>query len=268
MKIKLIAMDFDGTLLNDEKQITEKTRSILIKCKKKGYIMVGITARNLESVKRIFTQISIAEVFDYLILNNGTYIEKVKSGKGKYIGSLTKKQVQKITKGIEDDTEEIDYISVKNYYLYKNKNAINEPFIKNINQIEEIQEPITRMNIFLKDQSKIEWDKEMINHKYKNINCFIMQDAKFPEKWLVVNPKNVNKKNTLKYLGKQLGIPLNKMIFFGDSWNDIEVMGSVGCSVAMKNALEEIKQKADRITLSNNEDGVAVFLERYLEKEE
>ena len=70
MKYKLIAMDFDGTLLNDKKEITNKTKKCLELYRQKGCLIVGVTARNLSSVKGV----SDIKLFDYLILNNGSCI--------------------------------------------------------------------------------------------------------------------------------------------------------------------------------------------------
>lgn len=82
------------------------------------------------------------------------------------------------------------------------------------------------------------------------------------EKWLVVNPKGLDKRVTLEQLGKKLNIKLEEMIFFADGLNDLPVMEAVGCSVAMGNALDIIKEKANETTLSNNEDGIAISLEK------
>lgn len=256
MNYKLIAMDFDGTLLNDKKEVTEKTKNALIKCKKKGYTIVGVTARALYSAKSVVP----LNLFDYLILNNGSYIYDVKKEKGICIGLLDKDTVLEITNIVSDFSNKIDFISSTTYYAYKyNKNS-NVSFIKNVNNIEEISEEIVRMNIFLAEQSNIDKQKDMLNNLYNSIHCFVMQDSGNSEKWLVINPKGIDKKITLEKLGKKLNIKLNEMIFFGDGLNDLPVIGAVGCSVAMGNALDEVKNRCKYITLSNNDDGIAVIL--------
>ena len=123
------------------------------------------------------------------------------------------------------------------------------------------------MNLFLKDKSKVNDYYELIKARYKDINCFIMQDSGSTDKWLVLNPKGVNKANTLKELGKMENISLDEMIFFGDGLNDLEVMKEVGLSVAMGNALEVIKENAKDIAKSNNEDGIVDFLDKKLNRQ-
>lgn len=120
------------------------------------------------------------------------------------------------------------------------------------------------MNIVLTNQEEINYYNNLIRNKYKNVNCFIMQDSNSSLKRLSINPKGVNKASALENLGKDLNIKLEEMIFFGDGLNDLEVMEKVGCSVAMENALEEVKNKAKFITKSNNDNGVAIYLEKIL----
>lgn len=260
MKYKLIAMDFDGTLLTDTKKVTKETKKTLYELKRKGYKVVGVTARGLGSAKYGIP----VEIFDYLILNNGAYLYDVKKQTGTYIGTLSIKNANEITKDIEDLSEQIDFISGTTYYIYKNKKKADVDFIKEVEHIEEIKEPLARMNIYLKKQEDVEPWHEYLNKKYKDINCFVMQDSDDSRKWLVVNPKGLNKKETLEKLGKDQKIDLSEMIFFGDGLNDLEVMRTVGYSVAMGNALKEIKQLADEITDTNNKDGIAKFLKKHL----
>ncbi len=257
---KLIAMDFDDTLLNDEKKVTQRTKDALMEYKKKGYTIVGVTARTLKSVEDVVQ----LELFDYLILNNGAYLYDVEKQMGTYISSINDSDVMNIINLVDDVSNQIDLMSATIYYIYKNRKNSPLDFIIDIDSIAEINEPIARMNIFLRNENDVDYYNELIHKKCPNVNCFIMRSSKSNEKWLVVNPKGIDKSVTLESLGKQINISLDEMIFFGDGLNDLEVMESVGYSVAMGNALEEIKTKANAITLSNNEDGIAVYLEKNL----
>ena len=89
-------------------------------------------------------------------------------------------------------------------------------------------------------------------------------DDKYKKKWIVVNNKGTNKYKTLKELCSKLNILVNEVIFLGDSTNDLSIISKVGMGIAMGNALQEVKEKAKEITLSNDEDGIAVFLEKLL----
>ena len=91
-KIKIIAMDFDGTLLPSNKRITDRTRECLIKLKNKHYIIIGVTARNLLSVKGVLD----VNLFDYIVLNNGSDIYYVKKDKIENIICIENETVEKI----------------------------------------------------------------------------------------------------------------------------------------------------------------------------
>lgn len=107
--------------------------------------------------------------------------------------------------------------------------------------------------------------KEIIKN-YKNVNVTNMSNtdqlnSKF---WLIINPNGINKLKTLELLCDDLKTIPNKVIFFGDGENDLPIIKGVGLGIAMKNAENIVKENADDITLSNDKEGVANYLEKYL----
>lgn len=108
-------------------------------------------------------------------------------------------------------------------------------------------------------------DKEIIKN-YKNVNVTNMSNtdqlnSKF---WLIINPNGINKLKTLELLCDDLKTIPNKVIFFGDGENDLPIIKGVGLGIAMKNAENIVKENTDDITLSNDKEGVANYLEKYL----
>ena len=260
MRYKLIAMDFDGTLLTSDKKITEKNRSVLQKYRNNKYIIVGITARNLSSVNNVCD----INIFNYLILNNGSYIYDVEKDIGIDIGHIDKNTLIKITNNFKDFAEEIDYCSLNKYYIYKKENVDNKGFIVKIKSIEDIKEVIVRMNIFLSSNEEISKCRKYIESEFEDLNVFEMLDTDNNsfKKWIALNPKGIDKFKALEVLCNKIGINLEEVIFFGDSANDLSIINKVGLGVAMGNALTEVKKQAKEITLSNDEDGIANFLEK------
>lgn len=258
MKYKLIGMDFDGTLLNNEGKVTDENYKYLQKAQEAGIVIVGLTARTTESAKDVVNINS----FNYLILNNGAYVYNCQTNSGRYISKIDKSLAHEITTTMDADSKQIDYCTASCYYLYKsqNKNKNRSSFIIDVASPNDVIDDIARMNIFLNNEERAEEYQQLISKKFSTVNCFIMQDSYTTKKWLVVNPSNLNKKTTLELLGKELDITLEEMTFFGDGLNDIEVISSVGNGVAMRNALEEVKANAKDITLSNNEDGIAHYI--------
>ena len=264
MEYKIIAMDFDGTLLTTKKMVTKRTKETIIKSKKDGYIIIGITARNLSSVKRVCPNLSM---FNYLILNNGCYLYNVIEEKGRYIEGLNEHYIEKITKHFYNIAKEIDYISTEKYYIYRPEGQIDfRDFVIPINSFNEVNDFVSRVNIFANTNNEVIEYKNYIDNNFKELDSIITQDTDNgkDKKWIAINPKGRNKFTTLKELCNELNINTNEAIFFGDSSNDIEIIENVGLGVAMGNALQEVKDKAKEITLKNDEDGIAVFLEKKL----
>lgn len=258
MEYKIISMDFDGTLLTSDKKVTDKTREVLLEYKNNNYIIIGVTARNLASA----IDLCDINMFNYLILNNGSYIYDVEKCKEININSIDRKNMIDITNYFEDIAEKIDYCSLNKYYIYKKTITEDKDFLVQIKDIDEINEIIGKINIFLKSNDKLEKYKEIIENKFKNIDVIIMSDSddNSNRKWLVLHPKGINKFETLKKLCLKLHISVDKVIFFGDSTNDLPIISQVGLGVEMGNAFIEIKEQAKETTLSNDNDGIAYFL--------
>lgn len=254
---KLISIDFDGTLLTDDKKVLDSTYKTLNKAKDK-YIIVGLTARTLESVKDVCN----IDIFDYLVLNNGTSIYDFNNNKIEIISKINKDILVDIEDNIINKVTGIDYCSINNYYCTNTNHRIRS-FIIDINSINDIKEDISRLNIYLAEDNLLDI-QNYINNNYKELECIKMKDSNKEGTWLVVLPKNINKLTTIELLSHKLSIDLSQVVFFGDGLNDLEVINNVGLGVAVDNALPIIKEKAKDITLSNNDDGVGYYINNKL----
>ena len=256
MKYKIISMDFDGTLLTSDKKVTKNTKDILIKYKNEGYYIVGVTARNFSSVKSVCD----TSIFNFIILNNGANIYNVKEDFIISLGDLNTNLVEKITNYFSNIASEIDYCGLNYYYSCREN---NNPYILKINSYKQINEPIVRMNIFLKD-SNLDYTSYInyIKNNYTDLEAFIMTDTdiKNGKKWIAINQAEIDKFETLKKLCNNLKVNTDEVIFFGDSSNDIKIINNVGMGVAMENALNIVKEKAKTVTLSNDKEGIYYFL--------
>ena len=256
---KVISMDFDDTILTKDKKVSKYSEKVLNKYKKEGYIIVGVTGRNLSSAKDA-CDISL---FNYLILNNGSILYNVKTKKVEFINLLSKTLCKKITKQYNEVAIKYDYCSINNYYMTRIFTRNSKPFLKRIKNISEVDEDICKMNIFLKDNGNIEAIRDDVNSNFE-VNAFIMQDSTSIDKWIVINPKNLNKSTTLELLCKKYGLTLENAIFFGDGLNDLELIRDAGLGVAMGNALSSVKKLAKDVALTNEQDGVAKYLVKLL----
>ena len=169
MNYKIISMDFDGTLLTSDKKVTDKTKQVLLKYKNDNYVIIGVTARTLASVSNVCD----INMFNYLILNNGSYIYDVENSEEININNIDRKIAIDITNYFKDYAEQIDYCSLNKYYIYKKKIEQNKDFLVPINSIDEINETIGRMNIFINDKEKLIVYKEYIEKRIEYSHCGI-----------------------------------------------------------------------------------------------
>lgn len=262
MNYKIIATDFDGTLVNSKGFLTEKTKNKLLELRTKGYIIVGVTGRILSSVVNRIDK----SLFDYLILCDGTFIYDTHKEETIYASFLPEDLIKDIIQTFASRITKIDLASLHNYYLYKDTPYTKSEYVKEVKDISLIPEQISRMTLFFKNNEEVEHYHKIIKNKYKIVNAFIMQDSFSDLRRININMRGVNKVSTLKLLGNKLNISLEEIIFFGDGLNDLEIFESPVFSVAMGNALEEIKKKSNDITLTNDEDGVAYYLDKITDK--
>lgn len=262
MKYKVISTDFDGTLLTSDKKVTDRVQNILLKYKKQGYLIVGITARNLSSVKSVCD----IKLFNYLILNNGAFIYDTEKEQGKNIGSISKEEAMRIIEYFYGRAVAIDVCSTEKYYRYRAEITRPRPFAVKINSLEEVEEPICRLNVYGRDNAEIMDFKQYIDTNFTKVDTILMLDTdnKNSEKWITLNPKDLNKYSTLKYLCNQENITTQEVVFFGDGLNDMEIIQGVGLGIAMENAVPELKEEANLTIKSNDNNGIAEFLENNL----
>lgn len=261
---KMIVVDLDGTLLNINSKCSNATKKYLKKLKDMGYIIVIATGRVLKSA---ITITSGAEFANYIIANAGALIYDMENKK-----IILKKDISKIdTKKIIDSyNEEIDYINICDLYYhnrYMGNNSLNIWFDKQINNIDKFLldcETILHITVKLKDNSLV--NKYYNKLKNNNLNIIIMQDSFNNRKWLEIFSKGVSKYNAISIISKLENIPNQNTIAFGDGLNDIDMISKCGIGVAMENALPEVKEVSNYITISHNNDGVIYFLKEYLKE--
>jgi Cof subfamily protein (haloacid dehalogenase superfamily) len=261
--IKIISMDFDGTLLTKDKKISNRTLKCLINLKNKSYKIIGVTARNLLSVKNIID----VKLFDYILLNNGADIYYVNDDKLENIGSIDNKTALNIFNLYDKKSNQIDFCTSYEYLIKSNNKYDNRPFIKYINGFDDVKDSISRMNIFFENSKELEENRSFIEKTFDNINVVKMIDTDKDDSriWLAINPKEVSKLNTLKKICNDLKCSISEVIFFGDGENDLVLIENAGVGIAMGNAIDIVKEKASFITLSNDQDGIAVYLENNIE---
>ena len=262
---KIIFIDIDGTLRNDKKEITGKTKEAIQKAIEKGIYVVICSGRPTKYVEEISKE-TLAS--NYVIGCNGGEIYDYEEKKTIHLNALEKEEVialwhiaerydvqiimisngKRIVKKQTDD--ETDILLEEPIENFVTENSITQCVFSSLN-LENIRN--------FKDEINDIKDIEIVNSSKCLVNNSFPEEKPF---FLDINCKGTSKGNAIKKLCEYLKIDLKDSVAIGDSYNDVTMFETVGHSVAMKNAPEEIKKIVNEVTDTNNEDGVAKFLEK------
>ena len=245
---KAIVLDLDGTLLHSDGSVSEYTLKILRECKNRGIYIVVATARFWFKAEKYLKLIAP----DYAILADGTQIYH----KGEMLYGFPMEQWQ--SNGIISDLlarEDYDFVASVGKMLLCSGAGIDEQWRSSGNFKEALAAPVYKLAAILQsaDQARALAEKYSCRlYSYRDEELYGFASEKS------------GKYQALLALGEILHIGPEEMIAFGDDENDYEILQRVGTGVAVDNAISIIRKIADAITESNNDDGVAKYIEREL----
>lgn len=267
MEYKLIAMDLDGTLNNDQKIITEKTKAALMAAQKRGIRLALASARPSPG---LFKERDILRLQDYngiLMSYNGGRIVDAATGKVLFETSMDLAQTKQVLRRLEalpvtpilDDGVQF-YVADKNGYKVDYECKNNNMTCAEVGNLADFLSfaPI-KILMSVQPEELAEVQKQIADFLPETLT--VVQTAAF---YLEVIPKVINKGQGIRDICAVLGIDPSEVISFGDAANDIPMLREAGMGVAMGNAAEAVKAAANMVTLSNNEDGIAAALEKLL----
>lgn len=287
---KLVAIDLDGTMLNKYGIITEKTKEIISKVQEKNVEVMIASGRAITSVKRFAKEIKSKK---YFISGNGAITYDVEKNKILYENILKKQKALQIIKICEENsiyyniyTENGIIAKNLNYntlYYYKDnltkpdENRTHINLVEDIyNYIDEKDEKILKIMICdehksvfnaivrrLKEISEIEVLE--VSHMSRKIIKQGTEEIALEYFYTEVSAKDVDKWNALEEVIKLMNISKEEVITIGDNANDVKMIKNAGLGIAMGESAPYVKKCADKITLNNDEDGVAVALKEIFE---
>ncbi|WKK87170.1 Cof-type HAD-IIB family hydrolase [Marivirga arenosa] len=265
---KAICTDIDGTLLNPDRKLSQRTIDIIKSIKDDVHIILA--SSRMPAAMRHLQQ--TLEIMDQpLICYNGGFI-------------ISQKEGVKVLDSVSIPFDLTNYIA--NWSHGKNLHAsfyvedewyapTEDQWTKREVNNTQVQASILPGLELMKswEASQIGAHKIMCMGEPALIDALIedLKSQKAPlhlyrskDTYLEIAPLAISKASALnQLLDKELNIEMKDVIAFGDNYNDIEMLTAVGCGVAVGNAKEEVKSIANEITLPGKEDGVAVTLEKY-----
>ncbi len=269
MKYKILAMDMDGTFLNDEHNITEGNLAAIKKAADKGMKVVICSGRITSGLERL---ISYMPEKQPVIAGNGSIILDSDHNKI-HSQALKKDTVFKIISMIKENYKNLFFSFVDESSLYFENNfsmlisgfSIDEVFqihmIENsLNYIKENHIEVLKIEIY--ENNELTYLKKLRDEldKFEDIEIAGMGAG-----GLEITSKGTNKGNALEILATHFSVSLDECIAIGNDENDLEMIRKAGLGVAVNNAKGIVKGIADYITdLDNNNDAVAEVIEKFI----
>lgn len=266
----LYVSDLDGTLLQSNEQMSEYTNNTINTLVSKGMLFSYATARSLITAKKVTKGLS-AKI--PLIVYNGAFIidnvtEEVLRANyfdesvNDVLENLFSHDIYPIVYGIVDGKEKFSFVPElctkgMNTFINSRKGDIRT------NPIDDYRN-LKKGNIFyiscIDETEKLAPMHEAYKRDY---HCVFQKDIYTGDQWLEILPKAASKANAVRQLREMIGC--DKVVAFGDGKNDIDLFEAADEGYAVSNAHEDLKKVATGVILSNNEDGVAKWLEKEMD---
>lgn len=265
---KLIALDMDGTLFNSDKQITDRTKETLAQARALGVKIVLASGRPLAGLQPPLKELDLIHEGEYVLSFNGALIVDAKTGEAvsKCIlkGSDYKKLfqlAQELGVHCQAFSPSHGLITNETSQYTEHEASINQIDINIINPLTDITDEEDIIKVMFIDPPEIldeaiaklpTWIKEDFN---------VFKSAPF---FLEITHKDVDKGAGLLHLADYLNIKQSETMACGDQGNDYTMIKAAGLGVAMENGIDKVKAIADYVTDTNDNDGVAKAIEKFV----
>lgn len=264
MQIKAVALDLDGTLLKDNKTISNINKEVLRDLTKKGVKIFLATGRSYMAAKKYAYELGLG---DTIITYNGAKVVDFVNDIVMYEMPLQPEYTKKILKMAKDKNIHVNLYQDEVWYvedastresIHYGENASIIPVEKDFDTFDSYE--MTKMTMLDLDESEAftTFCKEVSSRFGREVYTALSQDFLFE-----VANKNINKGIVLRKVLRANGIDPQECVAFGDALNDLEMLTEVGYGVAMGNAPMNLKRKVRFVTDTNENNGVAKFLKKY-----
>ena len=275
-RYKIIALDIDGTLLNSCGRVPDRTNKTIHRAAEEGLVILVVTGRRFFTAKQRVLQLELPNML--LAVHNGAILKQL-SGELLYHRLLprdTAQQAVEVSKEIGlcpvvfAGTDDEATVLVEDYggkldswergYLKENQRFLREVDNLSTNLPDDVIEVICVVptaNL----HRLAEIFEERLNGQVKPI---VVTTADSQRAFIGLTSPDVSKREPLRFLAEKENIDRTEIIAIGDNYNDLEMLEFAGVGVVMENAVPELKQMGFHVTASNNEDGVAKALEKFV----
>jgi len=266
MKYKILVLDIDGTLNNSQKEITQKTKKSIIEAQESGVIIAIASGRPTCGITHIVHELELEKFGGYVLSYNGGRITNCKTGEIVFEKLISSEHIAEIY----DLSEELGV----NIMTYSGDNV----FTEFCDEYVMIEHQITNVKIQIVEDFKAEIDfsvpkfimtgdgetlakiEPFVRDKLSDRFTVFRSEPFFLE----IMPNNIDKAYSLGKLLEHLNISKAELIACGDGFNDVSMVDFAGLGVAMANAQPQVKEVAQFITLSNDDDGISYVIDKFI----
>lgn len=266
-EIKLLALDLDGTLTNSKKKVSERNKEYIRRAQENGVKVILASGRPVIGIKGVAEALNLWNTGGYILAYNGGHIIDCATGEDLVKQTISREYYHDICEVIRKynvfplSYNDIGVICENDIDQYVQKEASNNGItvIKVASLEKEITKPVIKFMV-VGDPTELNKAYEYLKNLFEGkLNVFFSEPY-----FLEITPLGIEKSSALDKLSEILGYSSENMMACGDGLNDIPMLQFAGLAVAMDNAYDETKKYADYISLSNEEDGVAAAIDKFI----
>lgn len=269
MDYQILVLDIDGTLTTSKKTISEPTLEALLDIQSRGYKVALASGRPTPGIQKLAQQLKLSDYGGYILSFNGAKIINCKTNETIYQKTLPKNTIPAIYETAKAErlgliTYEADCIisgTGIDEYIEKEA-AINGLPVKEVSDFINYVSFDVNKCLMTAEPAHLEQVEKLLKRKFNQLLNIYRSEPYFLE----IMPQNIDKAHSLQKLLNSIGLTNEQMICCGDGFNDISMIEFAGLGVAMENAQELVKNSADYITSSNDQNGIVQVIDQFIRK--
>lgn len=267
MDYQILVLDLDGTLTNSKKEITEPTKQALIDIQENGKKVVLASGRPTPGILPLAKELHLEKYGSYILSFNGAKIIDCRSKELLYNRTIPHEVIRPIYEMLNcydmdlltyTDTHILSGMKTNQFTTLESR--INQmPIMQTDDFLSEITFPVNKL-LGTGEKDTIAKALETVkSHFHSQLNIYLSEPF-----FLEIMPQRIDKAHSLQKLLNSIGLTADSMICCGDGYNDLTMIEYAGLGVAMENAQPLVKESADYITKSNDEDGVLHVINEFM----